>query len=164
MTDDEIATIRSALRYDPETGSLHWIRMLSKNVLPGREAGSPDRNGHLVVQVNKKRYMAHRLAWLLHYGDQPSGVVDHINGETSDNRISNLRVVTTQVNQQNRRTAQKNSKSGLLGASLHRHTGRWMAQIKTPSGSKYLGLFDTAESAHQAYVDAKRQLHEGCTI
>lgn len=160
----QLNAIRNSLRYDKASGKLYWKQMLSKNVLPGREAGTVHRKGHIVIQVHGQRYMAHRIAWLLHYGVVPNGVIDHINGNGCDNRIENLRDVTMRTNQQNRRTPQSNSKSGLIGASFHRRTGKWVAQIKTPAGRKHLGLFITAELAHQAYLSAKRKLHEGCTI
>lgn len=164
MSEDEMQALMGSLIYDPASGKLRWAQMLSRKCPPGSEAGTPNKQRHLVIQVNRKRYMAHRVAWLLHYGKPPTGVIDHINGDGMDNRISNLRDVSQQVNQQNRRSPQINSGSGLIGASLHKMTGKWMAQIKTPEGQKYLGLFPTAEAAHAAYVNAKRQLHEGCTI
>ena len=165
MTGDEIDLVRQVLRYEASTGKMYWTSTVCRNRPAGTEAGHLHLKGHIVIQVNKKRYMAHRLAWLLHHGKEPSGDVDHINGNPADNRIENLRDVTKQINQQNRRSAQKNNQSGLLGASLHKKTGRWAAQIKLPSGTnRYLGLFDTAEQAHHAYLSAKRQIHEGCTI
>jgi hypothetical protein len=165
MSGDEIDLVRQVLSYEASTGKMYWTSTVCRNRPAGTEAGHLQHKGHVVIQVNKKRYMAHRLAWLLHYGVEAKGEIDHINGRRDDNRIENLRAVTTQINQQNRKAAQSNNKSGLLGVSFHKRTGRWVAQIKTPSSPKrHLGLFDTPEQAHRAYLFAKRQFHEGCTI
>ncbi len=88
--------------------------------------------------------------------------MDHLNGDASDNRLANLRDVPQEVNQQNQRRANADSKTGLLGASPR--GPRFQAAITTQGDRRYLGLFDTAEEAHQAYLTAKRQLHAGCTI
>ncbi len=49
--------------------------------------------------------------------------------------------------------------SGLVGASWSRRTGRWLAQIKVGGKARNLGLHDTAQAAHEAYVAAKAELH-----
>jgi hypothetical protein len=83
-----------------------------------------------------------------------------------DNRFCNLRDVVKRVNQENRKKASSNNKSGFLGVSPN---GKgWAATINTSvSGVRkhyYLGTFPTPIEAHKTYVKAKRNLHEGCTI
>jgi hypothetical protein len=95
-------------------------------------------------------------------GRWPNGVVDHINGDTSDNQWSNLRDVTHSVNCQNQRRAKRSNASGLLGVSFF--DGKPRASISVDGRPIHLGTFDTPEAAHQAYVEAKRKLHAGCTI
>jgi hypothetical protein len=81
-------------------------------------------------------------------------------GVRSDNRLENLREVSQQVNCQNRRKA--HGVSGLLGA--HPHQGRFSSSIRYGGKNHYLGIFDTAEEAHAAYLEAKRKHHEGSTL
>ena len=157
-------TLKSELHYDPATGLFTRARAASTFRKVGEVAGGADRNGHIRISIGNRLYSAHRLAWLYVYGIHPSGAIDHINGNRSDNRIANLRDVTLSVNQQNQRAAQKHNSTGLLGVTFNKARGRFQAQIGLGKDRRYLGLFDTAEAAHAAYVTAKRALHEGCTI
>lgn len=69
------------------------------------------------------------------------------------------------INMQNQRRARSDNKSSdYLGVSLHKRTGTYTAHIQKGAQQKNLGYFKTQEEAHQAYLDAKRKLHEGCAI
>ena len=89
----------------------------------------------------------------------PDGlVVDHINGNTLDNRKENLRLCTTAQNGFNQ-GFQKNNTSGYKGVSYCKDTGKWQARI-TAEGKKYkLGRFHTPKEAYDAYCIAAKQLH-----
>ena len=78
-------------------------------------------------------------------------VIDHRDGNPSNNRIENLRVTTHQGNMWNQVRAK--------GYSWHEQTKKWMAQIKVNGKTINLGYFDTEEEAHQAYLDAKKIHH-----
>lgn len=84
--------------------------------------------------------------------------VDHVNGDGLDNRRANLRAVTHQQNMMNR-GAQKNNASGLKGVTWNRRLFKWQAGIKVDGKKHYLGSFDTAELAHDAYKSACKELH-----
>jgi hypothetical protein len=153
--------LRELVDYDPSTGVFtrkirHWCAK------KGQIAGCRTPDGRLCFRVDGKLYLAHRLAWLYVHGKLPVGVIDHINGDHSDNRIENLRDVPRVVNQQNLRKAMAGSQTKLLGASPHGSGFR--AEIRVGGVKKYLGTYRTAEEAHRVYVDAKRKMHEGCTI
>jgi hypothetical protein len=152
---------RELLDYNPETGSFTWRVKVNKRWPAGMLAGRINKNGYRYIKLGKM-LLAHRLAWFFIHGNWPTASIDHINGERDDNRISNLRVVSTATNNQNLRSAKPNSLSGLLGAS--KNHGKWTASIKVGGRYHYLGSFSTPEEAHQRYLAAKRQLHEGCTI
>ncbi len=90
-------------------------------------------------------------------------MVDHKDGNPLNNRWANLRLADESLNGQNQRRAHRDSKTGLLGVFPKRD--KFAAQITTPDGRRHtLGSFKTAEAAHAAYIEAKRKLHEGCTI
>lgn len=130
--------------YDPETGKL-W-----------REAGTADGRGYRYVQFQGEHHLVHRVAWFLYYGEWPDKTVDHINGNRSDNRITNLRLATISENGYNRKTPQNNT-SGFKGVSFHR--GLWQAQISVSGKNKFLGRFASREEAAAAYGKSALQYH-----
>ncbi|MDP4572311.1 HNH endonuclease [Pseudomonas sp. LPH60] len=162
------ARVRELLHYDPRTG--HFTRKIrtAQRHQVGDRADFLIRTGLAAgyhrVSIDSKRYQAHRVAWLYVYGAWPEKMIDHRNGVKSENWIENLRLADSQLNIENIRKPQKNNSCGFLGVHFHGQSGRWRAQIISGRKKHHVGLFDTPELAHQAYVQAKRQLHKGCTI
>jgi hypothetical protein len=157
--------VRSILSYDPETGALRW-RTDGWGERPhkvGQRAERKGAHGYLRIGVLGHQLSAHRMAWLYVYGELPSGQIDHINGDKTDNRIANLRDATPRVNSENKRSAYRNNRAGLLGVTLD-PGGRYMARIFVGGERRFLGMHDTPEMAHAAYIKAKRELHQGCTV
>ncbi len=161
-----VEELRLALSYDAETGILTRRVFVGGRYggLPGSVAGTKNEQGYVIVSHRCQRYRAHRIAWALVTGEWPSCEIDHINGIRDDNRWANLRDVASAINAQNKRRAQRNSKTGLLGASWSKREKAFVSRIKINGVYRYLGAFATAESAHAAYLLAKRTNHPGCTI
>lgn len=158
--------LRELLHYDPETGCFRWLDR-SKMKRGGEKAGctsgeSGVRPPRVCIRIDGYNYKAHRVAWLYVHGRWPVGVIDHRNGDTTDNRIANLRDVSQLTNTQNRRVTL--AASGLMGAFQDKRRGTWKSSIRSGGKAINLGRFKTPEEAHQAYLTAKRRLHEGCTI
>lgn len=158
------AQARELLAYDPDTGILTWKVTRSIRVRQGAPAGHCRPHGYSYVCVNRGQYPSHWLAWLIHYGEWPATELDHINGQRSDNRISNLRTVSRKQNQNNQRRAHSRNKLGVLGVSYCEKWHKYTASIGHNRKKIYLGGFNTIEEAHNAYLKAKRELHEGNTI
>jgi uncharacterized membrane protein len=114
--------------------------------------------------VKKVNYRAHRICWFHTYGVWPTHDIDHINGDKSDNRISNLRDVPKSINIQNEKRARKNNASGLMGVVFRKDRNKWTATVRVNGKPKRLGSFSTPEEAHQAYLDGKRLYHPGFTL
>lgn len=149
--------------YDPTVGVfLH--RASIRRAIAGNAAGEVTHNRYVRMSVDGRRYRGHHLAWLWVYGRLPTpGLqIDHIDGDTLNNRIANLREVTPAQNQQNKRRAFVKSATGMLGVG--KRGERFFARIKSDDGIKYLGSFDRPDDAHQAYLAAKRELHPFSTI
>lgn len=149
------AELRRNFNYDPETGLFTRIRASG-----GAKIGdvpSAGSEGYVRIRLCGKTFGAHRLAWLWVYGELPERDLDHINGIKSDNRITNLRDVSHAINTANLVGPQENNTSGYLGVT--RHKGKWRAQISVDGKMRYVGLFASAEAAHQAYLDAKATHH-----
>lgn len=145
--------------YDKDTGRL--IRKIATGYRGRNQTGTlagslHKQTGYIFISVDNRRYLAHRVIWLMCYGVSPEGQIDHINGNRADNRLCNLRDVSRSVNQQNRRTTY--AKSGFAGA--YKKGNYWYSKI----GRVHLGYFKTAEEAHAAYIRAKRDKHIGCTV
>ena len=124
-----------------------------------KKVGCVEKTGYLVITINGKQYYQHRIVWLLVSGSWPVNQIDHIDGNRKNNSIANLRQATPSQNQENRKCQ---NKTGYSGVTFHKKTNKWQAQIKKRGISYYLGLFDSVESAHAAYVDAKKELHLFC--
>lgn len=160
MTDNILtqALLKEHLDYDPDTGVFTWVKPTMKRIESGELAGCLNDQGYMNIQIFKRKYGAHRLAWLYIYGHLPKNHIDHINGNTSDNRVCNLREATYAQNNQNT-CLRKNNTSGYFGVHLHKKTNKWRATIKFDKKYIHLGLYFTPEEAHQAYVAAKAKYH-----
>ncbi len=152
--------LRSVIHYDAETGIFIWkIQPCSRRPIgsvAGGVTGTNARNpqGYWVIAVAKKHYRAHRLAWLYTYGESPAGEIDHINGDHLDNRICNLRVANRQQQCANSVRPSHNS-SGFKGVSRKRN--KWRARVKVNQKEIGLGVFNTKEEAHAAYMKAAQE-------
>jgi hypothetical protein len=154
-----IARIRELLDYNPATGEFRWNASQGR-AYAGSIAGSLDSQGYLQIGIDQRRLKAHRLAWLLVNSVDPGDLrIDHINGNPSDNRISNLRLATQSQNLCNR-GKQRNNTSGYKGVSWEKASQKWQAHIKRNGRQVNLGRFDTPDEAHAAYVAAAEKLHE----
>jgi hypothetical protein len=135
---------------DHINGVLTWKpRRFLRNA--GKPAGCIYPDGYVVVSIGKVRVPAHRIVWALHHGEWPAGMLDHINGVRSDNRLCNLRECTDSQNQMNRQP-----RNGLKGITLL-PSGKWQAQIKLSRRSRYLGCFADMKLAVAAYNAAAKR-------
>lgn len=157
------ARLRELLHYEPDTGVFTWTQNRWR-VFSGDIAGGVGLQGYVIITVERRTYRAHRLAWLWVHGVWPAADIDHINGNRADNRLVNLRDVDRQTNLQNLTKAKTHNKTGLLGVCYSARDKRWIAQIKAPGAPRVLGYFKSPKEAQDAYLEAKRLWHPGCTI
>ena len=155
--------VKESLDYNPDTGLFVWKRP-NKVRKAGDIAGSKAAHGYARVKIGQRHYLAHRLAWFWMTGAWPSGDIDHIDHNPSNNRIANLRDVTATENAQNQIRPQAGGTSGFLGVSFRKDRGRYKATITINGKYRCIGQFVRAEDAHAAYVAVKRATHSTCTI
>lgn len=154
--------LRELVSYNPDTG-IFTRRLDARRWKAGGETGSVNKIlGYVHITVGGYAGTAHRLAWLYMTGEWPTASIDHKDGNRSNNRFSNLRDVSQELNLQNRQRAQADNKAGLLGVSMRR--GRYRATLKVRGRSIYLGDYETPEEAHAAYLEGKRAMHPGNTL
>lgn len=155
MSKDDITAdfVRQILHYDEQTGDFFWkVSRGNQYTKPGMKAGFKDTYGHLGIEINGKRYLSHRLAWLYVFGHWPKNQIDHINRIRDDNKLSNLRDVEILENLQNKGNY-KNNTSGYKGVVVNK-SGKFIAQITINGKSKYLGSYKTPQEASDVYQNA----------
>lgn len=155
--------VKELLDYDPLTGVFTY-KTLRGHMTGGSVAGALHKHGYRHIKMDNKLYKAHVLVWLYVNGVFPSGHIDHIDHDKANNAISNLRDVNRMGNLQNQIKSHSNNKTGFLGVSLKKRSGKYLAQIQVAKKVIFIGHFDTPEEAHIAYVQAKRNLHSTCSI
>ncbi len=149
-----IEELRHAFDYDCETGLFTWRNPTPKSRAKlGAVTGHRKPTGYIALSLNARSVWAHRAAWAHYHGEWPSGFVDHINQDKSDNRICNLRVADRAENNWNRR-----SKSDVTGASLRKGGRLWKAFIRHRGERFFLGNFQTKDEAAAAYQRAATSL------
>lgn len=151
-----IDLLRSFLAYVPETGEFFWKIDSHGCKRAGDRAGGIAGRGYRRIFVGRKIFSEHRLAIAFTTGAWPTGNVDHINGDTSDNRRSNLRDVHQSLNV-SAAHGRKFLRTGQMGIRFK--AGSWEASIKYMGNSHYLGRFKDKASAQQAYLSAANRLH-----
>lgn len=150
--------LREAMRYDPETGLFYWREIRKKRTgRVGEPVGTVAAMGqgsdhkYLVIWLDGSLRRAHRLAWQYVHGYVPEGGIDHINGDTLDNRIANLRECDQRQNNGNHHRLNRHNTSGLRGVTWKRDKQKWRAYINRANRQCHLGYFDTKEAAYEAY-------------
>jgi hypothetical protein len=149
--------LQELVHYCPQSGSFTRKIVTSRNSKAGAKIGY-DHKGYLRAMLDNREYALHRLAWLYVYGEWPQGELDHINRDRSDNRISNLRLATSQQNNCNTKIRTDNS-SGFKGVYFHKKAGKWLAAIICKRERYHLGLFVCPLDAASAYNLAAHKLH-----
>lgn len=131
--------------YNPETGQIFGSK--------GKEIINKRNDGYIQLTfVMDKPYvlLAHHFAWYMSGRDMDFIELDHDNRNKSDNRISNLRILTRSEQLQNR-----NSK----GYYYDKLTGKYLSRINYNGKDIFLGRFNTEVEAREAYINAKKKYH-----
>lgn len=150
------AKARELFRYDAESGLLYWRETGKGRGDISLPAGRLNEHGYWIVGVNYRRYRAHRIIWLMEYGEWPTHELDHINGKRDDNRRENLREATHLQNMRNSRRQCSNT-SGVSGVSWHSIGKKWAAEIHVMGRKVYLGLHTDIELAELVVSEARRK-------
>lgn len=142
----DIPAARRNVSYDPETGIFRWLVSKRGPVKAGDVAGSLGPKGYWFVKIEQRKYAAARLAWAMHYNEQPPAEIDHRDRVRLHNAIANLRPATRQQNAEN-----------VDGSSVRYEADRkqWLARICVEYQEINLGRFASRAQALAAVNAAK---------
>lgn len=156
----DLIYLHSRLSYDPISGHLFWKhseKMSAQwngrfaNTRAGTLTSGKSGKVYEMIVIDYKKYKCHRIIFKMFYGFDPREV-DHINGNGLDNRIENLRSVSSIENQRNLRLQNHNT-SGVAGVCFNKTFNKWWAYMKINGKQKSLGYFELFENA----VEARRK-------
>lgn len=148
-----LARLKEALSYDKTTGL--WTALINRGsrVKAGSIVGIFRKDGYIELNLDKKPYLSHRLAWFYVKGIWPEHDIDHKDLDSSNNKWTNIRLATRQQNNANSKT-HKNNTSGSKGVSFIKKTKRWRAYIRVNYKFIHLGTYPTLNKAASAYDKA----------
>lgn len=154
--------ILSRLAFDIEAGIAVWIDATKQHAgLNGKEAGTPRMNQsgkqYWHIKIDGRPFKRSHLVFLVANGRWPEPQVDHIDGNSLNDRLDNLREVTTTQNAWNHKGRTKSSDLP-MGVRLVAKSGRFQARIACNKQMHHLGAYDTPEQAHAAYQTKRKEL------
>jgi hypothetical protein len=146
--------------FEYRDGVLYWKErpINSRKPKGDMEAGAKSGHGYKKITVNQKAYYAHQLIFLMQHGYIPK-LVDHIDGNTDNNTVTNLRASNKSLNGCNAKMTVRNT-SGHRGVFWHKKTNKWVARIQFQKRPIYIGVFDDFELACLV-ADEARILYHG---
>ena len=148
---------KNQLRFNPNEGTIDRILI---NGTIRLNVGSYKGRGYMHLKIDGVNKASHIAMWEHVNGSIPSGYeIDHINGNRSDNRITNLRLVTHKENMENRHKPRVDNISGLKGVQWKERDKKFHAVIGHNGKKISLGYHLTAEKAHAAYIEAAGKFH-----
>ena len=121
-------------------------------------AGTVTTGGYLKVVVSQKKYYAHQLVFLMQHGYIPE-LIDHIDGNTANNKIDNLRESSKSLNACNSKL-RNSSKSGHKGVTWHKVCKKWAVRVQRNKKGIHLGVFEDFDLACLV-ADEARILYHG---
>lgn len=147
------------LTYDPSIGQFVWNKHIKfSRIQKGDVAGFIDNGGYRIIRLNGKEFSAHRLIWEHFNGPIPVGMkIDHIDGDTDNNHLINLRLATPGQNTHNSKIP-NTSKSKIKGVCWCKVRAKWQAKIAF-EGQIYRRWFDEIQNACDWVIDKREELH-----
>jgi len=138
-------------------GELLWKKAKGSRGQIGKRFGSLEPSGYRHGMFNKKMYREHQIIFALHYGVIPE-YIDHIDGNRSNNQLSNLRSVTQKQNGMNAKLRIDN-KTGHKGILFDSNRNKFRVEIVANKKKHYVGRYNTLEEAVNNMTAARTALH-----
>ena len=143
--------------FDYRDGELYWKIRPANCIQIGDKAGCLDTNGYYKIRINNRMHGTHRVIFAMHYGYFPRQI-DHIDRNTKNNKIENLRDASYAQNQWNTLKNPRNT-SGYKNVLWRKERNKWTCQFKINGKTIIRGAFDTAEEANIYAEKLRKELH-----
>lgn len=143
---EALADLCRRIRYEPTTGEFFWTEPRSPINKPGAPAGYCRKDGYRVITLSRKVCLAHRVAWFYMTGSLPTGQIDHINRNPSDNSWRNLRLADSSQQIGNTRNH--------VMRGIRKNQKTYSARIEVNGKERFLGGYATLKEAQEAYDKA----------
>lgn len=139
--------------FDYKDGKLYWSVCHGAAHSIGDEAGYVNDQGYRITSVNAQKYRVHRIVWEMHNGKIPEKMeIDHVNHIRTDNRIENLRMVSSLENKRNA-SMRSDNKSGFTGVSWDKARNKWRVVASVKGGYVMIGRFNDLDDAIKARIE-----------
>jgi len=154
----DVTILRRVFSYDPVTGALIWRDKIAtrSQVVLGAVAGHI-RDGRCSIKIRDTPYLRSRLVWKFVHGVDPGPLLDHVDRDTTNDRVENLREITFAENALN--SVRRTSRTGLRGAYHAHESCAFYSQIISSGICEYLGAYPTALQAHEAYCKRGAEIY-----
>lgn len=139
-------------------GFLFWKETVNSRAIKNTKAGYTNPRGYSYITINKQTFLAHRLIFIF-FNDYTPNIVDHIDRNPSNNKIENLRNVTSQINSYNQKLNIKNT-SGVSGVSFCKKRKEWAVRFNVNKKPIYFGRFKDLKLAELVAIEAKDKFHK----
>jgi hypothetical protein len=146
----DVSVLYKHVEYNPETGIFTRVFSNHPKIKIGDVAGTKSKEGYVSLRIETVVYKAHRLAWLYMTGEMPTKLIDHINGDPSDNRWCNLRQASNKENCNNQKIRSTNN-TGYKGVMRTKDGSAFCMQICHNGRYTIEYPFSTAEEAAIRY-------------
>ena len=143
--------------FEYKDGDLYWKENPGPQKRDSLKTGCVGAGGYIYTNYKKTQYKHHRLIFLMHHGYLPE-MVDHIDGDKTNNRIENLRACTRTQNLLNSKKPVSNT-SGIKNVWWRKTRGKWEVKFKVNKVVKYFGLYDDLELAELVAIEARNKYH-----
>lgn len=144
-------------RFSYSSGHLYYRKRVSQRCKAGSIVGAVNEEGYRCTMMGGASFKVHRLIWKWHYGTEPQ-LLDHINGDRSDNRVENLRAATKRENGWNRKAKRS------LPPGVYHHQGRYRVRLYLGKPNVSVGMFATLGEAIAARDNALASYGENSPV
>ena len=144
--------------FDYKDGELYWKVSPHGKIKINALVGTINPKGYKITKLNGKCYRNHRIIFLMFHGYLPN-CIDHIDGNSLNNKIENLRVASFSENGLNSKKPSNNT-SGIKNVTWHKKLKKWRVRIAINKKMKTIGNYSDIELADLVAHEVRNKYHK----